>query len=124
MTLNSDFYGVLLATLKTQVHGARLRAQLAVHTELLALYWRIGSSILRAQVEKGWGTKVIPRLAADLKIEFPDMTGFSRTNLLYMRAFAEAWPDWAIVQQTVGQLPWDHNLTLLDRLKTREDRLW
>lgn len=124
MTLYADSYGTLLATLKTQVRSARLRAQLAVNAELLALYWQIGNAILQAQAEEGWGAKVITRLAADLKKEFPDMTGFSRTNLLYMRAFADAWPDWAIVQQTVGQLPWGHNLTLLDRLKVREDRLW
>jgi predicted nuclease of restriction endonuclease-like (RecB) superfamily len=124
MTLDPDSYGALLATLKTQVRSARLRAQLAVNAELLALYWRIGSAILQAQAEEGWGAKVIPRLAADLKQEFPDMTGLSRTNLLYMRAFAEAWPDWENVQQTVGQLPWGRNLTLLDRLKTSEERLW
>jgi len=38
------------------------------------------------------------------------MKGFSRANLLYMRAFAEAWPDAAIVQQAVGQLPLQTNL--------------
>ncbi len=54
----------------------------------------------------GWGAKVIERLAADLHREFPGMTGFSRTNLLYMRAFAEAWPKESFVQQVVGQIPW------------------
>src|SRR5262249_30530612 len=51
------------------------------------------------------------------------MKGFSRTNLLYMRAFAEAWPEPSIVQQPVGQLPWGHNLVLLTKLKTAEARL-
>jgi predicted nuclease of restriction endonuclease-like (RecB) superfamily len=51
------------------------------------------------------------------------MKGFSRANLLYMRAFAEAWPDSSIVQQAVGQLPWGHNIVLLTRLKTPEWRL-
>ena len=45
------------------------------------------------------------------------MKGFSRANLMYMRAFAEAWPEAAIVQQAVGLLPWSHNLVLLTRLK-------
>ena len=52
------------------------------------------------------------------------MKGFSRTNLMYMRAFAEAWPEEQIVQQPVGQLPWGHNLVLLTKLKDREERLW
>jgi predicted nuclease of restriction endonuclease-like (RecB) superfamily len=51
------------------------------------------------------------------------MKGFSRANLMYMRAFAEAWPDEQIVQQAVGQLPWGHNLVLLARLKQPEQRL-
>lgn len=66
---------------------------------------------------------MIERLAHDLSAAFPDMKGFSRANLMYMRAFAEAWPDAAIVQQAVGQLPWGHNLVLLARLKDTQQRL-
>ena len=51
------------------------------------------------------------------------MKGFSRANLLYMRAFAEAWPDEPIVQQAVEHLPWGHNLVLLSKLKDRSLRL-
>ena len=61
---------------------------------------------------RGWGAKVIKKLSHDLRVAFPEMKGFSRANLMYMRAFAEAWPDAAIVQQSVGQLPWGHNLVL------------
>jgi predicted nuclease of restriction endonuclease-like (RecB) superfamily len=52
------------------------------------------------------------------------MGGLSRTNLLYMRAFAETWPDESIVQQVVGQIPWGHNVRLLDLVKDPEERLW
>ena len=65
----------------------------------------------------GLGAKVIERLAHDLRVAFPDMKGFSRANLMYMRAFAGAWPEAEMVQQAVGQLPWGHNLVLLARLK-------
>jgi predicted nuclease of restriction endonuclease-like (RecB) superfamily len=51
------------------------------------------------------------------------MKGFSRANLLYMRAFAEAWSDDELVQQAVGHLPWGHNVLLLTRLKDRALRL-
>jgi len=66
---------------------------------------------------------VIERLAQDLRSAFPTMKGFSRASLMYMRAFAEAWPDEAFVQQAVGQLPWGHNLVLLTKLKMPEQRL-
>jgi predicted nuclease of restriction endonuclease-like (RecB) superfamily len=52
------------------------------------------------------------------------MRGLSRTNLLYMRSFAEAYGDDPIVQQLVGQIPWGHNTVLLDKLKDRDERLW
>jgi predicted nuclease of restriction endonuclease-like (RecB) superfamily len=112
-----------LVELKSRIHAAQQRAALAVNRELVQLYWQIGRDILARQAEQGWGAKVIERLAHDLRTAFPDMKGFSRANLMYMRAFAEAWPDAAIVQQAVGQLPWGHNLVLLTKLKEPQVRL-
>lgn len=116
-------YAVWLAELKTRIHTAQQRAALAVNRELVLLYWQIGQDILARQNREGWGSKVIERLAQDLRNAFPDMKGFSRANLMYMRSFAEAWPDAEIVQQAVGQLPWGHNLVLLTKLKTADLRL-
>ena len=116
-------YADWLADLKSRIHTAQQRATLAVNRELVLLYWQIGRDILARQAEQGWGAKVIERLAEDLRTAFPDMKGFSRANLMYMRAFAEAWPDAEIVQQAIGQLPWGHNLVLLSRLKDPEQRL-
>ncbi|EHM01821.1 hypothetical protein HMPREF9946_01888 [Acetobacteraceae bacterium AT-5844] len=117
-------YGAWLAALKTQIREARLRASLSVNAELIALYWRIGRDILERQERDGWGARVVERLAADLRAEFQGMQGLSRANLLYMRAFAEAWPDPEIVQRVVGRLPWGQNIELLTKLKDPEERLW
>ena len=119
-----DGYTDWLAELKARIHGAQQRASLAVNRELVLLYWQIGHDILARQAEQGWGAKVIDRLAHDLRNAFPDMKGFSPRNLKYMRAFAEAWPDAEFVQQAAAQLPWFHLCTLLDKLKTREERDW
>ena len=116
-------YADWLVDLKTRIHTAQQRAALAVNRELVLLYWQIGRDILARQASQGWGAKVIERLAHDLRTDFPEMKGFSRANLMYMRAFAEAWPDAEVVQQAVGQLPWGHNLVLLTRLKAPEMRL-
>ena len=117
-------YDSFLRSLKDRVRTAQLRACLSVNRELILLYWRTGRDILERQNQAGWGAKVIDRLARDLHSEFPDMKGLSRTNLLYMRAFAEAWPDEGFVQQAVGQIPWGHNLRILDLLKDPDDREW
>jgi predicted nuclease of restriction endonuclease-like (RecB) superfamily len=110
--------------LKTRIREARLRASLAVNAELIGRYWQTGRDILERQGRDGWGARVVDRLAVDLRAEFPGMRGFSRANLLYMRAFAEAWPDPAIVQRVVGQLPWGQNIELLTKLKEPAARLW
>ena len=117
-------YADWLADLKGRIHTAQQRATLAVNRELVLLYWQIGCDILARQAAQGWGAKVIERLAHDLRVAFPEMRGFSPRNLKYMRAFAEAWPNAEFVQQAAAQLPWGHNLVLLDRLNTPTERRW
>lgn len=117
-------YAAWLVDLKKQIREAQIRAVATVNSELVMLYWRIGKDILDRQDIQGWGSKVVGQLAADLKREFPDMKGFSRANLMYMRGFSESWPNVGIVQQLVGQLPWGHNLALLSKLKSVDNRIW
>jgi predicted nuclease of restriction endonuclease-like (RecB) superfamily len=117
-------YSAWLADVKVRIQTAQMRASLAVNQELLTLYWGIGRDLLERRERSAWGDGVIDRAAHDLKTEFPDLTGFSRSNLKYMRAFAEAWPEAATIrQQPVGQLPWGTNLVLLTKLKDRATRL-
>ena len=111
-----DDYPQLLARLKREIGAARTRAALAVNGELIGLYWRIGMEILGRQEQEAWGGRIVERLAADLRSEFPEMRGFSYTNLKYMRQFAACWPDGEIGPQPVGQLPWGHIRCLLDKL--------
>lgn len=117
-------YAAWLADLKARIQQQRLRVVLASNAVMVLLYWDIGRSILDKQDVQGWGSRVIDRLAADLREAFPEMKGFSPRNLKYMRAFAAAWPDPEIVQQSVAQLSWRHNLALLEKLRSPDDRLW
>ena len=74
--------------MRRRIAASRARAALSVNRELIELYWQIGREILRRQEERGWGAKVIDQLARDLKEE--GHRGFSRSNLHYMRLFAQA----------------------------------
>jgi hypothetical protein len=80
-------YGPLLAELKSRVRAAQVRAALSVNRELIALYWDIGRVILQRQQAEGWGAKVVARLAADLRAEFPEIKEFSARNLDYYVGF-------------------------------------
>lgn len=124
LTPPPEGYADWLTDLKGRIHTAQQRAALAINRELVLLYWQIGRDILTRQAEQGWGAKVIERLAHDLRSAFPDMKGFSPRNLKYMRAFAEAWPDATFVQEVLAQLPWYHQLALLDKLPGPETRRW
>ena len=117
-------YGELLQDLKERITKERLKVAMAANASMVLLYWDIGRAILERQEREGWGAKVIDRLSRDLRNAFPDMKGLSPRNLKYMRAFARAWPDRKIVQEVLAQITWYHNLTLLEKLDTPEDRLW
>lgn len=124
LTPAPEGYAGWLAELKTRIHTAQQRAAQAVNRELVLLYWQIGRDILERQAAQGWGAKVIERLSQDLRAAFPEMKGFSPRNLKYMRAFAEAWPDELFVQEVLAQLPWYHQLALLDKLPGLQTRKW
>jgi predicted nuclease of restriction endonuclease-like (RecB) superfamily len=119
-----DRYDAFLQELKERIRSAQVRAALSVNRELVLLYWGIGRDILTRQQSEGWGAKVVDRLAHDLLLAFPGMTGFGARNLKYMRAFAEAYPDQQFVQQVVAQLPWGHNVRILEMVKAPEKREW
>lgn len=97
---------------------------LNANSSMICLYWNLGKAILQKQTEEGWGSKVIDRIAKDLKKAFPDMSGFSPRNIKYMRKFAECWPDYEFVQRVVAQIPWRSNISLLDKLSDEESRIW
>lgn len=106
-------YDGILTNLKEKIRQARMRAVRSVNTELISIYWEIANTILLQQKKEGWGAKIIDKLAIDLKSEFPDMQGFSIRNIIYIRSFAEAYPNFLIVQPPVAQLQQRSNFKLI-----------
>ncbi len=134
-------YVSVLAELKARIGSAQRRAALSVTRELITLYWHVGATIVRRQENKAWGDAVVERLAHDLRAAFPDLEGFSRRNIWRMRAFFLAWsrrgeklPQPVAesrangaaqkLPQPVAEIPWGHNIVLLEQLDARDVRLW
>jgi len=125
-------YIAIVNDLKEKIRSARHRTILSVNEELNHLYWEIGNVIVQLQGEQGWGAKVIERLSADLKVEFPDFKGLSLRNLKYMATFAKRFPQIGqqpaaqsadaenqsikLMQQLAAQLPWGHLQLLMDKV--------
>lgn len=141
-------YGELLEDLKTRIRAAQVKAALSVNRELIALYWHVGRSIVERQRAEGWGKAVVERLSADLGREFPGVAGFSAGNVWRMRAFYLAWTSELLAQpgretgrkaklaqparelgdsrppEPLSDIPWFHNVTLVEKLKDLTVRLW
>ncbi|HEV7588327.1 MAG TPA: PDDEXK nuclease domain-containing protein, partial [Longimicrobium sp.] len=129
-------YGELLEALKTRIQGAQVQAKLAVNRELIQLYWDIGREVAERQQEEGWGSAAIERLSCDLRGAFPDVQGFSPRNLwrmrsLYLSYTREVGPllplpdvDGEFLPQAVAEIPWGHNIVLMEKLAGPAERLW
>lgn len=117
-------YVTFLNSIKKDIQTSRIRAVLSVNKELIFLYWRIGKGVLEKQSELGWGSKVIEQLSLDLKHSFPDIKGFSKQNLWYMRQFASEYGENEILQQAIGEIPWGHNIDIFTKLKDNNTRFW
>lgn len=142
-------YVMLLEDLKTRVRAAQIKAALSVNRELIQLHWDIGKKILERQQQEGWGAGIINRLAHDLRNAFPDMQGFSSSNISRMRAFYHAYtkeleisaqpvpksrglnsaqPVPKLINEMppapVAEIPWGHNVVLLFKLSDSAERLW
>lgn len=121
MLMNSGEYLAIVEQVKREIKTAQYQASVHVNTELILLYHSIGTVI---NEHKAWGNKFIENLAADIRREFPASKGYSVRNLKYMAKFAQTYPDREFVQQVVAQIPWGHNLVLLDKISEPEERRW
>ncbi len=125
MSKELDIYKNLFADVKKRIQKAQVKAAQSANKELIRLYWDIGQMLDVRQKKEGWGAGVIPRLAVDLKNELPEIKGFSERNLKRMlRFYREYSTGEEKVPQAVAQIPWGHNILLLERVKDIQERLW
>ncbi|GHV79361.1 hypothetical protein AGMMS49944_11520 [Spirochaetia bacterium] len=131
-----------ILNIKQRIQAAQIKASVAVNHGLMELYWDIGASIVEKQKQTAWGDGFLPQMSIDLQHEFPDIKGFSLTNLKYMRLWYMFWsietigqqlvdqlqsPSAPIVQQAVaqlGQIPWGHNLVIISKIKNQQEALF
>lgn len=121
MLMNTPEYISIVENIKQEITAAQYRAAVHVNADLLLLYHSIGCII---NDHKSWGNKFIDNLATDIKMSFPESKGYSVRNLKYMAKFAEAYPDREFVQQVVAQIPWGHNIVLMDKVSNPDERIW
>ncbi len=112
----------LFVEIKSLIDTARNKALQSVNTELIRLYWNIGSFISKKSAESNWGDKTVEQLAEYLNGFGPNYKSFTRRTLFRMRQFYEAYCDNQIVSPLVTQLSWTQHLLILSKTKTSEER--
>ncbi len=118
-------YKIWLVALKNRVRQVQIKAAVSVNKELVQFYWELGADIVEKQANSQWGDGFLLRLSTDLMTEFPDMKGFSNSNLKYIKRWYLFYSQYVIGQQAVAllplsllfQIPWGHNIAIISKCK-------
>lgn len=111
--------------LKNRIKTTQIKAALSANKEIIELYGEIGKELYEKQENQGWGNSVVENLEKDLLTEFPDLKGFSRRNLFYMKGFYSFYKsDFEKVQQLVAQIPWGHNILIISKSNSIEESVF
>ncbi|PHS36838.1 MAG: hypothetical protein COB07_11975 [Sulfurovum sp.] len=122
---NIEDYYSFLGDIKNSIKLAQQKAFNSVNKEMITLYFNIGSMIDKRQKELGWGAKVIDKLSRDISKEFPEMKSFSTRNMKRMLRFYKEYSDESSkVPLPVAQIPWTHNIILIEKIKDKKLRYW
>lgn len=111
-------YKKLITNVKLKFKNSQIKASISVNRELLNFYWELGKDIVSMQTKYEWGSNFLKNMSSDLKREFSEMSGFSESNLKYIRQWYLFWSKDEISQQVVDQLkmiPWGSNIVIISK---------
>ena len=111
----------ITSSIKNAITNTQLEIMTDANKKLVNLYFNIGKTL---EENSNWGNKFIDNVAMELKMSFPNLKGFSVRNLKYMKSFYNEYKDDGEFVQLVAQLPWKHNITLMQKVKDKEIRKW
>jgi len=128
----SHDYKNWLTELKSKIRQSQIKASIKVNTEMLRMYWDMGHDIATKQLDAKWGSGFFNQLSRDLHKEFPEMQGFSVSNLKYIKRFYLFYSEDDTIRQQVADelgsplfnIPWWHHVTLLTKCKTSKEALF
>lgn len=121
MLINKGEYLDLVRMINLRIQESQLRAASSLNKELIPLYHGIG---LMINEHKSWGAGFIDNLSRDLRLAFPGSKGYSARNLRYMAKFAATYPDANFVREELARIPWSHNIAIMEKVHTKEQREW
>ena len=136
-----------LSEVKARFRQSQIKASVRVNTSMLEFYWSIGRDLVALRAEERWGTGVVKQFALDMRQSFPDATGFSHTNVKYMKQWYSFYYDGFTkshqagdqltltekshqvdgqleMPEAFGIIPWKHHVYIVSKSKTLEEALF
>lgn len=140
--ITDEGYVQWMSDIKQRFRQSQLKAAVRVNTAMLEFYWSLGRDIVELRAESKWGSGFFNQLSLDLRAAFPNETGFSVTNLKYMKRWYAFYNERVAIRQQpadefvqqiteelkmpviFGQIPWFHHVTIFTKCKTFEEALY
>lgn len=114
-------YDSVITDIKNDINKTQLDIMLNINVNLVNLYYRIGKVLYENSV---WGNKFLDKLAFELKMSYPNQKGFSTRNLKYMKSFYKEYKEDSEFVHLGAQIPWKHNISLIEKVKNKKIRKW
>lgn len=109
---------------KQKIREARVKVALAANSELVFFYFELGKMLLAKSTDSQWGNNWLGQLSIDLRKDFPDMEGFSKTNLYNIRRFYQFYESANFFHQLGGKIPWRHHVEIFTKSKDYDEALF
>lgn len=122
--IKTDDYKRFIQEIKRCIQSAQIKAAVSVNRELLRLYWDLAERMVAKQKETAWGDGFILQMSKDLQTEFPDMKGFSASNLKYMRQWYLYFEKSQQIVGQITQIPWGHNIVIVTKIKNVNEAIF
>jgi predicted nuclease of restriction endonuclease-like (RecB) superfamily len=125
MNLSDNTYKRWLESIKQKIKATQLKVAVSVSTQMLEMYWQLAEEIVAKQRTANWGEAVLEQLSIDLRLSFPNISGFSRRNLYAIRQWYLFYNTaYQFVPQPVAQIPWGHNRLIISKIKNIEEAIF
>ena len=120
--LMSEEYKEFIGEIKNKIRSSQYEAIRLVNQSLINLYWGIGKEIYVQQQEKGWGKSIVEVLSKELKEDFPNVKGFSASNLWRMRNFYVTYSNIENLAPLVREISWSKNIAIMEKCQDQLEK--
>ena len=120
--ISKNEYLNFVKDVKSEIQQARIKTTKIINNSLVTLYLQIGKMVSNKQKSSDWGKSIVEQLSNDIRKEFGSLSGFSSRNIWDMKRLYEQYSNHPFLRQLVAEIPWGHNLVILNKITEPNER--